>query len=84
MNRDDIDSRLADVAGTVLGVEPDTLSDSASPETVDGWTSLVHLSLIVAVEEAFSIHLSVADIYAARSFGALRRIVSDHVASGAR
>jgi acyl carrier protein len=84
MNRDDIDSRLADVAGTVLGVEPDLLSDTASPETVDGWTSLVHLSLIVAVEEAFSIHLSVADIYAAQSFGALRRIVSERVASGAR
>ena len=80
---DDIDERLAELAGAVLGVEPDGLTDSASPETLDSWTSIVHLSLIAAVEEAFSIHLSVSDIYAAQSFGVLRRIVRERLGSNA-
>ena len=83
MNHDVIDRRLAEVAGIVLGVEPDVISDTASPETLDAWTSVVHLSLIAAVEETFSIHLSIADIYAAQSFGILRRIVLEHVARDA-
>ncbi len=79
MNRDDIDRRLADVAGTVLGVEPDLMGDTVSPETLGSWTSVVHLSLIAAVEETFTIHFSVAEIYAAQSYGALRRIVLEHL-----
>ena len=43
------------------------------------WTSLRHLSLVAAAEEAFSIHMSVAEIYASQTFASLRNIVSEHV-----
>jgi acyl carrier protein len=82
MMNEDLETRLHEVAATVLGVDPDVLSDDTSPETLSDWTSVQHLSLIAAVEEAFSIHFSIADIYAARSLGALRNIVSEHVNRG--
>ena len=84
MNPEDIDQRLAEVAGAVLGVDSDVMTDSSSPETLDSWTSLTHLSLIAAVEEAFAIHLNVSDIYAAQSLGGLRRIVHEYLARDAR
>ena len=80
---DDIEMRLHELTATVLGVEPDILSDDSSRATLPNWTSVQHLSLIAAIEEAFSIHFSIADIYAAQSLGALRNIVSAHVARGA-
>jgi acyl carrier protein len=79
---DDLERRLHEVAAMVLGVDPDVLSDETSPETLSDWTSVQHLSLIAAVEETFSIHFSVADIYTARSLGALRNLVSEHVNRG--
>jgi acyl carrier protein len=77
---DDFEERFREVAVTVLGVESDLLSDATSPETLAAWTSIQHLSLIAALEEAFSIQFSMADIFEARSLGALRHIVSEHVA----
>jgi acyl carrier protein len=79
---DDVEERLLEVAATVLGVDPGVLSDDASPQTLATWTSVQHLSLIAAVEEAFAIHFSMADIYAAQSLGALRHLVSEHVGRG--
>ena len=79
---DDLEMRLYELTAVVLGVEPDILSDETSPATLPEWTSVQHLSLIAAVEEAFSIHFSITDIYAAQSLGALRNIVSEHVARG--
>ena len=84
MKREDVDSRLADVLATVLGVDADMMTDEVSPQTVGAWTSIVHLSLIAAVEEAFSVHFSVNDIYGATSVGALRRIVLAHLDRGGR
>jgi acyl carrier protein len=79
---DAIADRVWEVAATSLGVSADVLTDGTSPETLSAWTSLQHLSLIAAVEEAFSIHFSMADIYAAQSLGALRQIVSERVGRG--
>ena len=79
---DDLEDRLREVAATVLGVDSDVLSDDTSPETLAAWSSVQHLSLIAAVEEAFAIRFSMAEIYATQSFGALRHIVSEHLARG--
>lgn len=84
MNPEDIDQRLAEVAGAVLGVDQDVMTDASSHETLDSWTSLAHLSLIAAVEEAFSIHLNVSEIYAAQTLGGLRQIVHEHLARKAK
>jgi acyl carrier protein len=79
MRDEDIDLTLREVFATVLGVDADGISDETSPSTMHEWTSLRHLSLVAAAEEAFSIHLSIEDIYASQTFGALRGVVSRHV-----
>jgi acyl carrier protein len=79
MDEGRIDELLREVSATILGVDSDTFSDSSSPDSLGGWTSIRHLSLIAAVEEAFSIQLSVVEIYGSQRFGELRRIVTERL-----
>jgi acyl carrier protein len=79
MTNDDLDDRLREVSATVLGVDSDMLSESSSPQNLATWTSIRHLSLVAAVEEEFSIQLSMEEIHAAQRFGELRRIVIERL-----
>jgi acyl carrier protein len=84
MENDDLDERLREVSAVALGVDPDLLSEATSPENLAAWTSIRHLSLIAAVEEAFSIQFSLAEIHATQRFGELRRIVAERVTQRSR
>lgn len=79
MTREVLTERLREVAATVLGTDPDELSDDSSPETVDSWTSLRHLSLVAAIEETFAVQFELQEIHAAHRFGDLRRILEQHL-----
>jgi acyl carrier protein len=74
-----IDERLRDLSATVLGVDPDDLTDASAPESLGEWTSLRHLSLIAAVEEEFGIQFSLEEINKSQRFGELRRIVAERL-----
>jgi len=49
--------RIRTVIANVFGVPPDSVDDSTSPETVEGWDSLHHIHLILALEGEFSVSL---------------------------
>lgn len=42
----------------VMGVPVATVQLSSTPETIEGWDSVKHLSLIVALEERFGVALT--------------------------
>jgi acyl carrier protein len=69
------EERLRDVVAETLGIDSDDVGDETSPETVAAWTSLNHLTLMSAVEEAFGIQLSMYDMTAAQSYATLRERV---------
>ena len=60
----------------VLDVEPETLTEDASPETISTWDSMSHLNLVMALESEFSISLSAEDALEMNSVAAVRRILS--------
>jgi acyl carrier protein len=84
MNDQSIDDRLREVAAAVLGVDTDVLSEASSPENLGAWTSIRHLALIAAVEEAFAIQFSLTEIHKAQKFGELRQLVAERLAPRAR
>jgi acyl carrier protein len=49
------------VIGYVFKVESDKIDDLSSRETIPGWDSMGHLSLIVALESEFGVSISIAD-----------------------
>jgi len=66
-----MDKLVALVAET-LQVSPGLIRDDTSMENCPEWTSLVHFSLILAVEDTFGVHFSSDDIPTLTSVGSLR------------
>jgi len=64
--------RLHIVVTEVLG---ETVDDTSSPETTEGWDSLNHLNIILALESEFQIELPIEGVLQARSVGDLRALL---------
>jgi acyl carrier protein len=67
--------RLRDVFSEVLGLPPDRVSDSTSPETTSEWDSLAAMNLVAALEETFGVELSTTEIMRMRSVGIAREVL---------
>lgn len=52
MTSEQID-KLRQTLSAVLGVPADQITDDTSPDTVSAWDSVMHLNLVLALEEAF-------------------------------
>ena len=55
MTTDALEWRTAHVLASVIGIDPALLPETASMQTVEGWDSLAHVHLIMALEAEFGI-----------------------------
>ena len=69
------EERLREVIAETLGIDIEDVGDETSPQTVAAWTSLNHLTLMSAIEEAFGIQMSMEDMAVAQSYATLRETV---------
>ncbi len=76
-----MDERLDKIIIEVLDLDDGELSDELTPESAEYWDSLSHLRLVTAVEQAFSIKLSMEEIQSIESVADLRAVVGRHVAA---
>lgn len=67
--------KLKKVMSIVLEVPETDISESSSPETIENWDSLRHLSLILAIEEEFNIIIPTEKIAEISNFFSLIQIV---------
>jgi len=67
--------RLYQVLADVLGVDPSSLTEEASPDTVAEWDSLNHLMVVNAVEGEFGVRISIDEAVAMRSVSAIRGLL---------
>ena len=68
MNQTDVISRLQTIFDTVF-LEPVILTPAISAADVPEWDSLTHISLLVAVEKAFSVRFRVGEVEATHNIG---------------
>jgi acyl carrier protein len=59
---DDLRGELQQVFREVFGDDEIRLRDEMTAEDVDGWDSLAHIDLIVAVERRFGVKFATAEI----------------------
>ncbi len=52
------EERIRDVMSAVFAKSVDEINYDSSPDTIDSWDSLKHLSMVVALEEEFEVHFS--------------------------
>jgi len=74
-----MDENLVEIVSEVFGVDEDDITLETSPENLDSWDSMNHLKLVTAIEEEFSINLSMNDVEAIVDVKSLSDIVKSHV-----
>ena len=69
MTREEVYKRLNAVFADVFDDEELTVSDETTAADVEGWDSLVHITLIDAVEEEFDISFDMKTIVKLKNVG---------------
>ena len=52
------EERLIEILAKVFEIDQAEVNENSSPDTIEKWDSLHHMSLIVALEETFQIELT--------------------------
>lgn len=66
----DLDT-VRELVALTFGIAPETVTAETSRETCPKWDSLAHLNLMLALEDAFQLTLTVDDIQALSSVAAI-------------
>ncbi|MGA3241623.1 MAG: acyl carrier protein [Bryobacteraceae bacterium] len=68
-----LDSRLVEAVASVFGLPDDEVKPESSQENVPDWDSVGHLNLILAIEDAYGVQFSTAQIPELTSVAAIQR-----------
>ncbi|MDD4777199.1 MAG: acyl carrier protein [Fermentimonas sp.] len=71
MEEEKIMNRVQDIFRDVLDEESLTLKRDTTANDVDGWDSLTHIQLIVAIEKRFKVKFSSKEILSWKNVGEL-------------
>jgi acyl carrier protein len=75
MNRDQIQFELTTVFRDVFDDPSLVLRDDLTASNVEGWDSLSHINMIVAVERTFRVKFALADISRLKDVGELISLI---------
>ncbi|MGD2047603.1 MAG: acyl carrier protein [Gemmatimonadota bacterium] len=67
-----MEDRLRRVFSDVFGVGVEELGEESSPETIEQWDSVAHLSLVLALEGDFAVQFDIEEIPELVSFRVIR------------
>lgn len=69
MNRQDILEQISQVFADTLDEDTLTLTESSTADDVEGWDSLMHVQLVVAVEKKFKVRFTAKEIQSWKNIG---------------
>jgi|tagenome__1003787_1003787.scaffolds.fasta_scaffold19950505_2 acyl carrier protein len=72
---------LKRVIGAVLDVPAESIDESTSADTIEDWTSLAQLNLILALEEEFDIQIPDEEAAELTSYPLIRVVVEEQLAA---
>ena len=64
---------------TVFDDEDITVNDASTAADVDGWDSLSHVNLIIAIERKFKIKFTTKELLTFKNVGDLRRAIESKI-----
>ncbi len=80
MQQSEVLSQLQNVFDSVF-MEKVIVTPELSAKQVDEWDSLLHISLILAVEQKFHVRFRVGEVEAIKNVGGLADLISKHTAT---
>ncbi|OGS35842.1 MAG: hypothetical protein A2293_07240 [Elusimicrobia bacterium RIFOXYB2_FULL_49_7] len=69
--------KLFGVFSRIMGIAPEKVTLQTSTDNLEGWDSLKHLNLVMALEEAFSVRFSEEDIVQMLSIGQIMKKLAE-------
>jgi acyl carrier protein len=75
------DDKLKQVMAAVLRVPAADIDDDTSPDSVEAWSSLAHLDLILAIEEEFGVTIPDEEVGDLTSYRLLRLTLDEQGAA---
>ena len=79
MNKEEIMEKIIPVFRTVFEDENLEIDEKSNSDNVNGWDSLNHIYLVVAIEEQFNIKFIAEDIQSWDNVGDMAEYISNHV-----
>jgi acyl carrier protein len=79
MDQAEVITRMQTIFDDIF-TEPVKVTPELSARDVDEWDSLLHISLVVAVEKAFAVRFRVGEVEATRNVGDLAGLVLRRIA----
>jgi acyl carrier protein len=67
--------QLRNIASDIFGIPADKITTESSPQTVESWDSMQHLSLVLAVEEKFGVQFDPEEIERMTNIGAVVALI---------
>ncbi len=77
MTHSEIMARLGEVFRDVFDDDGIVLSDETTAADIDGWDSIMHITLIGEVESAFSVHFSMKQVMQLQNVGELADAIEE-------
>ena len=63
------------IAADIFSVPLARIHNDSTPETIESWDSIQHLSLALTLEETFSVQLSPEEIESMRNIGEIAKLI---------
>lgn len=73
-----MEESIKEIVSEVFGVDEEDVTPDTSPETIDNWDSMNHLKLVTAIEEEFSINLTMNEVESITNVGTLMDVVQSY------
>lgn len=74
-----MDDRIKKVMSAVLEVDESKIDEKISPDTLEQWDSLKHMTLIVALEEEFGVQFNETEIVEMVSLPLIKVIIKGKI-----
>jgi acyl carrier protein len=78
-----IKPRIYSIIADVFGVPPSKIDEASSQDSIEGWDSLSHIHLVVALEAEFAVTLEPDEAITMTSVAEIHRVLVDKGAAAA-
>ena len=79
MSTDDVEQRVRTVLADVFGLDAASIGPDTSTDTVEGWDSLHHLTVVLSLEEEFDISFDDEETLSLVNFPLITLIVRERL-----
>ena len=81
MNRESIIAELTPIFQDVLDLPDLTLKPESNAQNVEGWDSLAHVNLVVAIEKHYKLKFALGELQGLKNVGEMADLIAKKIAA---